>query len=360
MKENNLNISYTEQNGILYPNLQVSNEQTADQPLGRYGRMAMEYLKENHPNRYTALKMDGTLMEVMHTVQQTAAEKIEEMTQEMLKKEPMPNTEDTMERTRHLNSLKLSAEQKAYAPEPHRIVTLPDKAHNFKRVYWYLVSVRGVDSQIVSAFMNEKKVYQEAEFSNAVFVGYDRDGTARYCSMRSTYPNSKFKRDADNSDKSYPFFVEGKSDLAIITEAPIDLMSHATLTKMFGNTDWRQDHRLSVGCLSMAALDRYLEWHPEIKNLVFALDNDYLARNQKGELANWGQLAAERAIKAYSEKGYKCALHTPHLNDFNTDLTEIRKGKTPTDLDRQRENEITMDFEKYGLQGGDEKEDLEL
>lgn len=252
------------------------------------------------------------------------------------------------------------AEQKAYAPEPHRIVTLPDKAQNFKRVYWYLVSVRGVDSQIVSAFMNEKKVYQEAEFSNAVFVGYDRDGTARYCSMRSTYPNSKFKRDADNSDKSYPFFVEGKSDLAIITEAPIDLMSHATLTKMFGNTDWRQDHRLSVGCLSMAALDRYLEWHPEIKNLVFALDNDYLARNQKGELANWGQLAAERAIKAYSEKGYKCALHTPHLNDFNTDLTEIRKGKTPTDLDRQRENEITMDFEKYGLQGGDEKEDLEL
>ena len=252
------------------------------------------------------------------------------------------------------------AEQKAYAPEPHRIVTLPDKAHNFKRVYWYLVSVRGVDSQIVSAFMNEKKVYQEAEFSNAVFVGYDRDGTARYCSMRSTYPNSKFKRDADNSDKSYPLFVEGKSDLAIITEAPIDLMSHATLTKMFGNTDWRQDHRLSVGCLSMAALDRYLEWHPEIKNLVFALDNDYLARNQKGELANWGQLAAERAIKAYSEKGYKCALHTPHLNDFNTDLTEIRKGKTPTDLDRQRENEITMDFEKYVLQGGDEKEDLEL
>ena len=239
-------------------------------------------------------------------------------------------------------------------------MTLPDKAQNFKRVYWYLVSVRGVDSQIVSALMNEKKVYQEAEFSNAVFVGYDRDGTARYCSMRSTYPNSKYKRDADNSDKSYPFFVEGKSDLAIITEAPIDLMSHATLTKMFGNTDWRQDHRLSVGCLSMAALDRYLEWHPEIKKLVFALDNDYLARNQKGELANWGQLAAERAIKAYSEKGYKCALHTPRLNDFNTDLTEIRKGKTPTDLDRQREIEMTMDFEKYGLQGGDEKEDLEL
>ena len=95
MKENNLNISYTEQNGILYPNLQVSNEQTADQPLGRYGRMAMEYLTENHPNRYTALKMDGTLMEVMHTVQQTATEKIEEMTREMHKKETHPTSRRT-------------------------------------------------------------------------------------------------------------------------------------------------------------------------------------------------------------------------------------------------------------------------
>lgn len=252
------------------------------------------------------------------------------------------------------------AKQKPYTPEPRLPMLLPDKADNFKRAYWYLVSVRGVEPQIVSALMNEKKIYQESKFGNVVFVGYDRDGTAKYCSMRSTYPNNKFKRDADNSDKSYPFFVEGKSDTAIITEAPIELISHATLTKMFGNTDWRQDHRLSVGCLSMAALDRYLEWHPEIKKLVFALDNDYLARNQKGELANWGQMAADKAIKAYSEKGYKCALHTPRLNDFNTDLTEIRKGKTPTDLDRQREIEMTMDFEKYGLQGGDEKEDLEL
>ena len=79
--------------------------------MGRYGRMAMEYLKENHPNRYTALKMDGSLMTIMHSVQQTATEKIEELTQEMLSREPMPDTEDTMERTRHLNSLKLSAEE---------------------------------------------------------------------------------------------------------------------------------------------------------------------------------------------------------------------------------------------------------
>lgn len=254
------------------------------------------------------------------------------------------------------------AEQKPYTPEPRQPMLLPEKADNFKRAYWYLVSVRGVEPQIVSALMNEKKIYQESKFGNVVFVGYDRDGTAKYCSMRSTYPNNKFKRDADNSDKSYPFFVEGKSDTAIITEAPIELISHATLTKMFSKTDWKQDHRVSLGCLSMAALDRYLEWHPEIKKLVFALNNDYLARNQKGELANWGQMAADKAIRTYTERGYQCALHKPQLNDFNIVLTEIRKGKTFADLDRQREAELKADFEKNAVQGTDEEteDDLEI
>lgn len=255
------------------------------------------------------------------------------------------------------------AEQRPYIPEPRKPMVLPDKADNFKRAYWYLVSVRGIDPQIVSALMNEKKIYQEAKYGNVVFVGYDRDGTAKYGAMRSTYPNNKFKRDADNSDKSYPFFVEGKSDTAIITEAPIELISHATLTKMFSKTDWKQDHRVSLGCLSMAALDRYLEWHPEIKKLVFALNNDYLARNQKGELANWGQIAADKAIRAYTERGYQCALHKPQLNDFNIVLTEIRKGKTFDDLDRQREAELKADFEQHAVKGVDEEEtedDLEI
>ena len=40
-----------------------------------------------------------------------ATEKIEALTQQMLQQEPLPQTEDIMERTRHLNSLKLMAEE---------------------------------------------------------------------------------------------------------------------------------------------------------------------------------------------------------------------------------------------------------
>ena len=239
-------------------------------------------------------------------------------------------------------------EPKQYTPQPREELILPPKAANFKRAYWYLVSVRGIEPDIVSYFMNEKKIYQDAEHSNTVFVGYDRDGTAKYCSMRACSPDSKFKRDADNSDKSYPFSFEGKSDLVIVNEAPIDLLSHASLTKLHGR-DWKQDHRISLGCLSTAALDRYLDWHKEIKRIVFAFDNDYLARDKNGNLANWGQLAAQKALQTYSERGYVCAIHTPHLNDFNLQLTEIRKGRTIQEMDEQRLRELQAEFEKTAV-----------
>ena len=106
-----INLNYKEQEGMLLPDLQISNSSEADRPLGRYGRMALEYLKDNQPERYTILKMDGSLMEVMHRVQNEATEKIEALTQQMLQQEPMPQTEDILERTRHLNNLKLMAEE---------------------------------------------------------------------------------------------------------------------------------------------------------------------------------------------------------------------------------------------------------
>nr|WP_235715979.1 TnpV protein [Acetivibrio cellulolyticus] len=93
------------------PNIQISNESNYDQPLGKYGRMAMEYLKEQNPQRYMILKMDGTLMEIMHKVQEEAVERIENILQQMLMENQIPKTEDIMEKTRHMNSLRATAEE---------------------------------------------------------------------------------------------------------------------------------------------------------------------------------------------------------------------------------------------------------
>ena len=78
MSKPNINLKYREQDGMMLPDLQISNSSEADQPLGRYGRMALEYLRENHPERFTTLKMDGSLMEIMHRVQDEATEKIDD------------------------------------------------------------------------------------------------------------------------------------------------------------------------------------------------------------------------------------------------------------------------------------------
>lgn len=72
----------------------------------------------------------------------------------------------------------------------------------------------------------------------------------------------------------------------------------------------------------------------------------YLARDKNGQLRNWGQLTAAKWMKAYTEKGYACAVHVPHLNDFNTDLVEMRKGRSVEDLDRQRMAELETAFEQ--------------
>lgn len=111
MKKALVELNYTEKDGTMLPNIQISNDRKSDCPLGRYGRMSLEYLRENLPQRFMTMKMDGTLMEKMHSVNEEALVQIEGLTQQMLQKEPMPDTEDTLERTRHLNSLRRSAEE---------------------------------------------------------------------------------------------------------------------------------------------------------------------------------------------------------------------------------------------------------
>lgn len=112
MSNNKPNLNYREIDGLLYPNLQISNEpETVNQPLGRYGRMALNYLRNHHPQRFLILQMQGDLMKKMSEVEQEALSKMESLTEQLLRLRPMPQTDDTLERTRHLNQIKETAEE---------------------------------------------------------------------------------------------------------------------------------------------------------------------------------------------------------------------------------------------------------
>ncbi|WP_342415452.1 TnpV protein [Paenibacillus sp. FSL R10-2782] len=105
-------LTYHEVDGLLYPNLQISNEAIRDQqPLGKFGRLALNHLRNHHPQRFQILQMEGNLMTKIHQVEQEALERMEQLTDQLLLLQPLPQTDDTLERTRHLNQIKSTAEE---------------------------------------------------------------------------------------------------------------------------------------------------------------------------------------------------------------------------------------------------------
>ncbi|BFH65174.1 DUF3991 domain-containing protein [Paenibacillus azoreducens] len=210
---------------------------------------------------------------------------------------------------------------------------LPKKAQNYRRVVWYLVHVRGIEHEIISCLMHEKKLYQQDKTGNCIFVAYDQDGIAKYCSMRGSTPERPFKQDREHSDKSYPFHIPGNGNgqRVYVCESPIDAMSHATLSKLSG-LDWQTDHRISLGCLSDNALERFLSQH-SIQEIIFCLDNDHNATFRNGSPApNWGQEAAIKFAQKYAELGYQISVQTPKRKDFNEDLIAFREAEREAKL----------------------------
>ena len=106
--ENPLNLTYTEKDGQLYPNISLDN---GNEPLGRFGRQWIEHLRQNHHQRFMTLRMQGKLNETAAQVEKEALERQETMYQQLLEIDPPPVTEDILVKARHLNSLRLIAEE---------------------------------------------------------------------------------------------------------------------------------------------------------------------------------------------------------------------------------------------------------
>ena len=70
-----MEITYTEKDGIFYPNLALP-EQT-NYPIGKYGRMRLEFLKNHRKGMYTTLLMSCKLNEHLYEIEQAAKQQIE-------------------------------------------------------------------------------------------------------------------------------------------------------------------------------------------------------------------------------------------------------------------------------------------
>lgn len=101
--------TYTEVNGVLYPNIKVSEE--ADVWVGKYGLLWMNYMKSNHAERYRHHIRMGTLNSKAFEVNEEAYEMLERIVNQYLVKHKPQNSASTMEMWRLREQAKQMAEE---------------------------------------------------------------------------------------------------------------------------------------------------------------------------------------------------------------------------------------------------------
>jgi len=69
-----MELTYTERNGVMYPDLALP-EQT-NYPIGKYGRMRLDYLKKHRRGIYTTLLTSCTLNQHLYEIEQEAKRQI--------------------------------------------------------------------------------------------------------------------------------------------------------------------------------------------------------------------------------------------------------------------------------------------
>ena len=217
-------------------------------------------------------------------------------------------------------------------PEQPKEFLLPPAAENNRRVFAYLLK-RGIDRKVIEACIRAGILYESADYHNAVFVGKDETGTARYAFLRGTYTRGNpFKAEVSGSDKRFCFCLPPKreSKKLAIYEAAIEPLAHLTLE---GTTDkWRlslggiyapeEGKQTSRDMKNPIALDAFLARHPEIEEIEICTNNDFAGR--------W---AADHIEKAYQGK-YRMVRNLPKKE--GCDYADLTKEKYEKQAVRQR------------------------
>lgn len=183
--------------------------------------------------------------------------------------------------------------------------TLPDKNEDMKRVYAYLVKTRGIDKDLVSVFAAKGLIYESAKYHNVVFVGRDKDGTARHAHKRTTISGRVWRANEHGSDNRYTFNWRGTSNRVFLFEAPIDMLSYITMYC----PGWAEDSFIAACSVSDTALNKFIEDRPDINQVYICFDNDPP-----------GQKGAEAIRQRFTDTGINCEILVPTLKDWNEDL----------------------------------------
>ena len=102
--------TYREENGNLVPDVEIPEQK----PIGKYGRMHLDYLKQNRRGRYSALLGEGQLNAYLADVDEQAHEMLTSLMVELAKTQGIDEhlkATDQMRWVQMMNNVRSSAEE---------------------------------------------------------------------------------------------------------------------------------------------------------------------------------------------------------------------------------------------------------
>ena len=106
-------IEYIKQGDYYLPNLILAPEET-NYKIGKYGKMKLNYLKNNKKAEYTILFMDGKLNRYLHEIDVACENRIKTIISQLVKRENVTEelkATNQMEWVGKMNSIKNRAEE---------------------------------------------------------------------------------------------------------------------------------------------------------------------------------------------------------------------------------------------------------
>lgn len=106
-----MNIEYIRNGDYYIPDLKLPEE---TRPIGKWGRMHREYLKEHHPIQYTNLVLSCQLWTYLADLNEQAQERLDRIIQQMQEAEGITEAmkgENPILWVKHMNSIRNCAEE---------------------------------------------------------------------------------------------------------------------------------------------------------------------------------------------------------------------------------------------------------
>ena len=105
-------ITYTEHNGLYYPNLALP-EQT-NYPIGKYGNLRLDFMKKHRRGTYTTLLTEGRLNEYLHAIDIQSNELLDDTIPRLAEERGIDEAlkaHNALQWTAEMNNIKASVEE---------------------------------------------------------------------------------------------------------------------------------------------------------------------------------------------------------------------------------------------------------